>query len=120
MKHFAIGLLAGAKCTDVPKTKPACDHILEMLPPTQTWGKEYYTYTPEEKKGLQLDYRAAIKFLASQKNVDPERIGILAVGEGGSYAILEAGHDPAVQAVALVSSELTRPAKEILRDGVRT
>lgn len=39
-----IGVLAGVKCTDVPKTKPACDHILEMLPPTQTWGKEYFTY----------------------------------------------------------------------------
>lgn len=42
--NHPVGLIAGAKCADVPITKPACDYIVEMLPPITTWGTEYFTY----------------------------------------------------------------------------
>ncbi len=78
-------------------------------------GKQFYTYSPEEKDGLQLDYRGAVKFLSSQKMVDPLRIGVLAVGIGGNYAVLEAAHDPAIQALVLVSTTLGETGREVLR-----
>jgi hypothetical protein len=45
-----IGVLGGAKCTDIPKTKPACDHIIEMLPPQQTWGTDYFSFPFEPSR----------------------------------------------------------------------
>lgn len=51
--NHPIGVVAGAKCTDVPMGVQACDHIVEMLPPTDTWGKEYFTYPfdPSRQQG---------------------------------------------------------------------
>lgn len=42
--NHPVGVISGVKCTDIPVGKQACDHIVEMLPPTDTWGKEYFTY----------------------------------------------------------------------------
>ncbi|HET7152379.1 MAG TPA: IgGFc-binding protein, partial [Candidatus Kapabacteria bacterium] len=48
-----VGVFGGSKCADVPISFYACDYVLEMMPPTQSWGKEYFTYQfdPERRGG---------------------------------------------------------------------
>jgi hypothetical protein len=37
-----VAVLSGSNCTYLPNAQyPACDHIVEMLPPISTWGKVY-------------------------------------------------------------------------------
>ncbi len=78
-------------------------------------GKLFRTFSRRDLEKLQLDVRAAIKYLSSQKTVDPHRVGIVGVGIGGNYALLEADEQPAVQAVVLISSTLSNAAKEYIK-----
>ncbi|MGZ5281101.1 MAG: Ig-like domain-containing protein [Bacteroidia bacterium] len=37
-----IGLFGGSECTNIPSgSYYACDHIVEMIPPVSTWGKNF-------------------------------------------------------------------------------
>ena len=38
-----IALLAGHECANVPAHVTFCDHLVEQLPPTNRWGKDYVT-----------------------------------------------------------------------------
>ena len=78
-------------------------------------GKLFRTYSQKDRDKLQLDVRAAIKFLSSQEMVDPQRIGMVAVGVGANYALLEAAENPSVQGVVLISGDLSEDAKEFIR-----
>jgi len=40
-KNFV--LLSGNVCTDVPSGYSACDHLTEMIPPVDTWEKQFIT-----------------------------------------------------------------------------
>jgi dienelactone hydrolase len=49
------------------------------------------------------DVGAAFDFLAKQKNVDPNRVGIIGASYGSSLTIIYAADNPKVAAVALLS-----------------
>ena len=38
-----VGVIGGSQCPYIPVSYPACDHVLEMMPPMRTWSKTYYT-----------------------------------------------------------------------------
>jgi len=38
-----IGVLGGHGCANIPPGAAACDHVVEMLPPTDAWGKNFVT-----------------------------------------------------------------------------
>ncbi len=38
-----ISFFSGHECTNVPNGYGACDHIVEQLPPTETWGSRFAT-----------------------------------------------------------------------------
>ncbi|MCG8651028.1 MAG: hypothetical protein MI861_14415, partial [Pirellulales bacterium] len=38
-----VGVYGGHECANVPQDVLACDHIVEMLPPTSTWGTKFLT-----------------------------------------------------------------------------
>lgn len=39
-----IGVFSGAQCANVPSSNVfACDHLVEQMPPTSTWGKSFVT-----------------------------------------------------------------------------
>ncbi len=38
-----IGLEAGSECPNIPCDSPYCDHVLDYIPPTRTWGNTYYS-----------------------------------------------------------------------------
>jgi hypothetical protein len=37
-----VAVFSGHVCAYVPLTVPACNHLVEQLPPVQTWGRHYY------------------------------------------------------------------------------
>ena len=57
----------------------------------------------EAVAGMKSDVAAAVKFLVEQKNVDKSRIGIAGASYGSSLAIIYAGENSEIKAVALVS-----------------
>ena len=77
--------------------------------------RDFLKFTPKELDGLQLDIKAAVKYLASQKIVDGNRIGIVGSGLTANYAIVEAYENPAVQMVVSISTtKLSDKAREYL------
>ena len=73
----------------------------------QSTGNPDYRY--EE---LVTDARAAIDLLATREEVDAERIGVWALGEGGYVAPLLASSDPRVKAVLVASPSALTPASQ--------
>jgi dienelactone hydrolase len=73
----------------------------------QSTGDPDYRY--EELAG---DAAAAIDLLASRDEVDADRIGVWALGEGGYVAPLVASRDPRVKAVMLASPSALTPASQ--------
>ena len=51
-----------------------------------TGKKPFKSFLQKDLDGMQLDIRAAVAFLGSQKGVDPPRIGVVAPLAAGSYA----------------------------------
>jgi dienelactone hydrolase len=89
---------------------------IDMRGTGRTLGKkDFVNFSPKEIDGFQQDIKAAIKFLASQKNVDPQRIGIVGPGLVANYAVLEASENPAVQAVVLISGTLSAAARDYIK-----
>lgn len=81
-------------------------------------GAEFDEFSPEQLNKLQLDVSGAVKFLSTQKVIDPHRIGIVGSGVTANYAVGEAAEDAAVQAIVLISGDLDRHAMELLQSKV--
>lgn len=91
---------------------------LDMRGSGGSLGSQYFaTFSPDDIAKLQLDVRAAVKFLSAQPNVDGNRIGILGAGTGANYALLEGIANPAVQALALVSGSFEEKSLDYIRRG---
>lgn len=39
-----IAVVSGTACANVPVPVNACDHLVEMMPPTEAWGNSFVTY----------------------------------------------------------------------------
>jgi dienelactone hydrolase len=77
--------------------------------------REFNSFTPQEVDQILLDIKGAVKFLSSQKNIDPKRISITGSGIGANYAVLGALQNPtAVQALVLMSGRFTQAAREYI------
>ena len=42
VSNKAIAFFSGHECADVPVAVAACDHLVEQLPPTLTWGRRFF------------------------------------------------------------------------------
>ena len=80
-----------------------------------TGKKPFKSFLQKDIDGLQLDIRAAVAFLGSQKGVDPQRIGVVAPTAAGSYAVLEAAQNEAIQALVLPAGRLNEAARDSIR-----
>lgn len=69
-------------------------------------GKHLGEVSLEDQTKIQLDIKGAVKFLASQKEVDAHRIAIVGTGVTAGYAALEASQQPAIQALVLISGDI--------------
>jgi len=77
----------------------------------------------EDATGKLTDLRDAVTYVASRPEVDPERIGVVGVCLGGSYAVRAAAFDPRVRAVAGIAAAYNSPqrVRDMLgSDGFRT
>jgi len=81
-------------------------------------GKEFDELSPEELGRLQLDVSGAIKFLSARKGIDAQRIAIVGSGVTANQAIGEAVQNPAVQALVLISGELSPASMDLLKSRV--
>ena len=42
--YYPIAVFAGVRCADIPPGYGWCDHLVEQMTPTATWGKEFDTF----------------------------------------------------------------------------
>ncbi len=74
-----IAFMVGHSCAQVPVASQFCDQLLEMEPPTSTWGKEFVIGTLTGKQ----EY--ALRVLASDDNTEvslnSKRVAVLKAGE---------------------------------------
>ncbi len=78
--------------------------------------RDFEQFTMKDLDGFQLDIRGAVKFLGSQKNVDANRIAVVAASLVANYAVLEASENPAIKALVLLSAtELSKRAQEYIQ-----
>ena len=55
-----ITFISGHECGTVPTGESFCDHLFEQIPPTTTWGKEFYTVPLSARNSFDV-----FKFVAS-------------------------------------------------------
>jgi pimeloyl-ACP methyl ester carboxylesterase len=60
------------------------------------------------------DLRAVVKLLADRKDVDPKRIAVVGVSEGGLVALMAAARDKKIAAVSLAATPGTTGAEVVL------
>jgi fermentation-respiration switch protein FrsA (DUF1100 family) len=65
----------------------------------------------EDSAGKLADLRDAVRFLAERPEVDPDRIGVVGICLGGSYAVRAAAFDPRVRAVAGIAAAYNSPQR---------
>lgn len=81
-----------------------------------SFGKKYFEeFSPEERDAVQLDIRGAIRYLSSQKGIDPGRIAILAPTLTAEYAVREAAQNiPQVKGLVLITGEFSKTSLEYI------
>ena len=81
---------------------------------TSVEPREYRYFTEEQKARVAFDVSAAIDFLSRLKEVDGNRIGVVAEAQSAQAAISAAAKDSRVRAVVLLSGRLNQSAKDAL------
>ena len=74
----------------------------------------FVDFSQAQREKISLDVKAALDFLAAQKEVDPARIGVAAEEFSASPAIKGAMEDPRVRVFVLLSGLLDQKAKELI------
>ena len=59
-----IAIFSGHECGNVPFNVSACDHLVEQIPPTDTWGRTYFTSPLITRSGGDMFQFAASKDLS--------------------------------------------------------
>ncbi|NNE37477.1 MAG: prolyl oligopeptidase family serine peptidase, partial [Gammaproteobacteria bacterium] len=79
-------------------------------------GKAYQLFTQEERDAIQLDIRAAVDFLASQEEVDSNRIAVFGASVMVDYVAREAATNiDRVKAIMLSTGWLTDNGREAIK-----
>jgi dienelactone hydrolase len=75
--------------------------------------KEYQSFTQDERDAMQLDIRAAVKYLSSQKEVDANRIAVFGASDMVDYAVREAAINTSqIKALILSTGWLSDKGRE--------
>jgi pimeloyl-ACP methyl ester carboxylesterase len=77
-------------------------------------NQEFHSFNSEQRRKIRLDVTEAIKFLALQKEVDSNRIAIVAEEVSADAAVLGARADSRVKLFAFLSGRLSQEAKDYL------
>lgn len=77
--------------------------------------KEAVQFSETDLEGLRKDIAGAMKFLSSHNGIDPSRVAILGTGLSAHFAALEAGDNPAVKALVMLSADLKDESKQAIK-----
>jgi dienelactone hydrolase len=77
-------------------------------------AQEFHSFSRAQRDTVSLDVKAAIDFLASQKQVDSSRIAVLAEEFSADAAVRGSMDDPRVRLFVFLSGRLGEPAKSYL------
>ncbi len=76
--------------------------------------REYHSFTDGQRAAISLDVRAALNFMASQPEIDGERLAVFAEEVSAEWAALGSDGDGRVKAVAFISGRLSGKARHAL------
>lgn len=77
-----IAVFGGHQCAYVPAPPPviiACNHLVEQLPPTTSWGKHYFLGRLEKRS--KYSWRALANFDSTKLFVNSKLVKVLSAGE---------------------------------------
>jgi cephalosporin-C deacetylase-like acetyl esterase len=77
-------------------------------------AQEFHSFTETQRESIYLDVKAAIGFLALQKNIDSSRIAVVAEEFSADPAVRGSMNDPRVKAFAFISGRLGESTKAYL------
>ena len=78
--------------------------------------KEYQLFTQEERDAMQLDIRAAVHYLSSQKEVDGNRIAVFGASDMVDYVVREAAINTSqIKALILSTGWLSDKGRESIK-----
>ncbi len=76
--------------------------------------QEYHSFTDEQRAEIRLDVKAALNFMASQRELDRNRFGIFAEEVSAEWAVTGSRGDPRVKALAFISGRLGKETQASL------
>ena len=76
--------------------------------------KELHSFTADEMANLYLDVQGAIAFLESQAQIDPSRLGLVAVGQSAEAAVKGWAGDKRIRAMVLLSGRLSADTRKLI------
>ena len=77
---------------------------------------EYHSFTHEQRAQIYLDVKAALNFMASQAEIDRDRLAICAEEVSAEWAVTGAVGDPRVKAFAFISGRLSKETRAMLAE----
>ena len=77
-------------------------------------AQEYHSFTREQRAKIAMDVTAALGFLASQPEIDPNRLAVFAEEISGEWAVRGSLGNPGVKALAFISGRLSAEARDQL------
>jgi dienelactone hydrolase len=79
----------------------------------------YFDLSKADREKLSLDVRAAVDFLATQKTVDPTRIGIVGLVLSAKYGMIAAACDARVKTFVVLTGFLTSDSERTLINNLK-
>ncbi|MBU3679185.1 MAG: hypothetical protein FGM32_06215 [Candidatus Kapabacteria bacterium] len=74
-----VSVFSGHACAYIPPKVEACNHLIEQMPPTNSWGKHYYIGMLKERS--RYTYRVIASADSTKVFEDSKLIAILKAGE---------------------------------------
>ncbi|MBI2817468.1 MAG: dienelactone hydrolase family protein [Acidobacteria bacterium] len=114
---WVVRMIHGANICAAITSNGMAALAIDMRGSAASYGKkDFELFSQEELDGFQLDIRAAVKFLGSQKGIDPRRIGVLGAGITAEYVVREASRNTAqIKAIVLLTGSYSSPSREFLK-----
>ena len=95
-----VTFISGHECGNVPYNVNECDHLVEQLPPTVTWGKEFMVTTSSVRT-----VGDTIKIMSSEENTALN----ISCGDGQSNSLFLKHHLEAAGSVVNVTLDIRSP-----------
>ena len=90
-----VAVFSGHECGNMPANVSFCDHMVEQIPPTSTWGREFYTISFQSRirdsfKAISSTGNNTIRWICNDPNgtlVSSERMDFPAAGVAVEFDI---------------------------------